>query len=91
MATLTAGLEYVVNVTNSGEMAASKVVSAYVSYANMADGPLKQLFAMEKVRLAAGESALVTIKTDSLPGTCTFCSVDVSHFVAFSGVCNENM
>ena len=42
----TSGLEYVVNVTNSGELArASKVVSAYVSYANMADGPLKQLFA----------------------------------------------
>jgi hypothetical protein len=39
-------LEYVVNVTNSGELArASTVVSAYVSYANMADGPLKQLFA----------------------------------------------
>lgn len=76
VATLRAGLQYELNVTNTGPIAGSKVIGAYSSYANMRGGPLKELFAMEKVRLAPGVSQRVVVRTDSLPGTCTFCSVN---------------
>lgn len=76
VATLRAGLQYELNVTNTGSMAGSKVIGAYSSYANMHGGPLKELFAMEKVRIAPGASQRVVVRTDSLPGTCTFCSIN---------------
>ncbi len=76
VATLRAGLEYALNITNTGALAGSKVIAAFSSFANSHDGPVKQLFAMEKVRLKPGESTRVILRTNSLPGTCTFCSVD---------------
>ena len=76
VATLTAGLEYELNVTNTGQLNGSKVVAAFSSFANMHDGPVKELFAMEKVHVSVGESKRVILRTNSLPGTCTFCSVD---------------
>jgi beta-glucosidase-like glycosyl hydrolase len=86
VATLTAGLQYVVNVTNTGSVAGSKVVAAFVSYANIADGPFKTLFALHKVAaLRPGATAIVDVPTDSLPGTCTFCSVDSRGVVAVRG------
>jgi len=74
-----AGLRYRVRVTNTGGRTGAKVVAAYV-HAEAADGaapdpPLKQLFAMQKVELAPGESATVTIDSDTLRGFCSFCTV----------------
>ena len=37
---------------------------------------IKELFAMEKVRIAPCASQRVVVRTDSLPGTCTFCSIN---------------
>ena len=74
-ATLLAGLRFGVNITNTGERRGSKVVSAFVSYANMRDGPRKQLFGMERVTLDPGASTTVSMASDSLAGFCTFCSV----------------
>ena len=59
----------------------SKVVAAFSSFATMHDhGPVKELFAMVKVRVTVGESEQVILHTNSRPGTCTFCSVDAWAF-----------
>ena len=68
-----AGLQFMVKVTNTGHSTGSKVVAAYISYTAgaVSDGPIKQLFAIEKVKLEAGETSTVSISSNQLKGYCS--------------------
>merc|ERR1711935_513137 len=71
------GLKFDVNVTNSGSRAGAKVVAAYVQIVPSGSdasvgGPLKQLFAIQKVQLEPGQSQHVSLDSNSLPGFCSF-------------------
>jgi len=64
------GLSFQVRVANTGSRRGAKVVAGYVKVAATGlpqDGPLKQLFAMEKVMLEPGTSAVVTLRSNGVP------------------------
>ena len=74
-------LVFRVKVKNTGTVDAAKVVQGYIS-ADFAGGPIKELFAMEKVFVPAGGSVDVDIHTKQIPGMCTFCTVNDNGEVA---------
>jgi len=78
IASIKAGLHFKLKVTNAGARPGAKVIAAFVHIDSKAapDGPLKQLFGLEKVVLQPRASATVTIDSNSIPGFCSFCSVD---------------
>ena len=53
-----------VDITNSGAVAGAEVPQLYLGFPESADSPAKQLKGFEKVQLAAGESATVTLTLD---------------------------
>lgn len=67
-------LQYDVNVTNTGLVPGSKAVMAFIrGPLSSSDGPIKQLFGVEKVFLKPGQSAIIKF-TDKLQW-CPFCTV----------------
>lgn len=77
-AELLAGVSVEVEVTNSGGTAGAKVVQLYVHTPDIPDAPRRTLIAMGKVRLQAGHTAVVTLRTAAVNGTCAFCVYDDS-------------
>ena len=69
-----ADVAYSVVVTNHGPRAGDEVVLAFISRPDGADGPVKQLFAFERIHLAAGESKTVHL----LPSVRDLSLVDAS-------------
>ena len=53
------GINYTVNVTNSGHMVGDEVVLGFINSSDEADAPIRELFAFERVHLNPGESQVV--------------------------------
>ena len=75
------GVTYKVKVTNVGERPGSKVVQLFVALSSSESSsigpslPKKSLFAMEKVYLESGESAILTFSSKIAPGSRPFARV----------------
>eukprot|EP01060_Flectonema_neradi_P029100 TRINITY_DN3946_c0_g1_i1.p1 TRINITY_DN3946_c0_g1~~TRINITY_DN3946_c0_g1_i1.p1 ORF type:complete len:738 (+),score=180.77 TRINITY_DN3946_c0_g1_i1:72-2216(+) len=69
-------IPFSVSVTNTGSVSAAKVVQVFITYLSDPSGPIKSLFAMDKVFVPAGKKVVVDLSTAQVDGLCTFCTVD---------------
>ena len=73
---LSTGVAVSVEVANTGQTVAQKIIQLYISTPDVLGTPQRSLVAIEKVELQPGASTTVALTTNMIPTTCAFCLYD---------------
>ena len=69
------GLQFTVELSNTGGTDSAKTVQLYIRQTNVADAPRRQLAALAKVFVPAGKTVSVPLNTSAYGNICSFCVV----------------